>query len=247
MYQMVRETCKNTKNLFLLIDLKDIERYWRKGKKTNTHLENYCKQQNLDLIDNSNIKKSDLNSRGLHLQERGSSELAKDFLDYFYWVCATGNGFTVQYEQSKFCIVKELRNNKLSHPKCVSLVYLNINSIRNTFSSIPLLIDNNLDIFSKAETKQDSLFPESRFILPGMGKPFQLDVTSRKGGLLVFINNDTPSKYHRSFHLLGDTQAISLEINLKQRKLLVVSIYRPPDQNLDYFFVIHYRLTWSLS
>ena len=24
--------------------------------------------------------------------------------------------------------------------------------------------------------------------------------------------------------------------NLKQRKLLVVSIYRPPDQNLDYFF-----------
>ena len=71
-----------------------------KIKKTNTHLENYCKQQNLDLIDNSNIKKSDLNSRGLHLQ----------FLDYFYWVCATGNGVPDQSEQSKFCIVLRTKN-----------------------------------------------------------------------------------------------------------------------------------------
>ena len=83
--KMVRETCKNTKLCFSSLicrnDLKDID---EKVKKTNTHLENYCKQQNLDFIDNSNIKKSDLNSRGLHLQERGSSELAKYFLDYFY-------------------------------------------------------------------------------------------------------------------------------------------------------------------
>ena len=103
--------CKNGqgdiwKHLFFLIDLSNCpERYWRKGKKTNTHLENYCKQQNLDFIDNSNIKKSDLNSRGLHLQERGSNKLAKNFLDYFYWVCATGNGFPDQSEQS-FALLK---------------------------------------------------------------------------------------------------------------------------------------------
>ena len=68
-----------------------------------------------------------------------------------------------------------------------------------------------------------------------MRKPFLLDVTSRKGGLLVLGNSDIPSKYLRSFHIPGDTQAIPFEINLKQRKLLFVSIYRPPDQNLDYF------------
>ena len=83
--KMVRETCKNSKLCFSSLicqnDLKDID---EKVKKTNTHLENYCKQQNLGFIDNSNIKKSDLNSRGLHLQERGSSKLAKNFLDYFY-------------------------------------------------------------------------------------------------------------------------------------------------------------------
>ena len=37
------------------------------------------------------------------------------------------------------------------------------------------------------------------------------------------------------FHLPEDRLAIPFETNLKQRKLLVVSIYRPPDQNLDYF------------
>ena len=68
-----------------------------------------------------------------------------------------------------------------------------------------------------------------------MRKPFRLDVTSRKGGLLVFVNNDILCKYLRNFHLPRDIQAIPIEINLKQRKLLVVSIYRPSDQNLDYF------------
>ena len=114
--------------------------------------------------------------------------------------------------------------------------YLNTNSVRNKFFSIPHLIDNNIDIFTIAETKLDSSFPDSQFLMPGMRKPFRLDVTSRKGGLLVFVNNDIPCKYLRNFHLPRDIQAIPIEINLKQRKLLVVSIYRPPDQ------IFHYKL-----
>ena len=81
----VRETCRDTKHCFSILiyrtDLKDID---EKVIKTNTHLENYCKQQNLDFTDNSNIRKSDLISRGLHLQERSSSKLIKIFLDYLY-------------------------------------------------------------------------------------------------------------------------------------------------------------------
>ena len=77
---MVRETCKNTEicfsSLICRTDQKDID---EKLKKTNTHLENHCKQQNLGFIDNCNLKRSNLNSGGLYLQERGSSKL-----DYFY-------------------------------------------------------------------------------------------------------------------------------------------------------------------
>ena len=78
---MVRETCKNTKlrfsSMICRTDLKDID---GKAIKTNTNLENYCKQQNLDFIDNSNIKKSDLSSRGLPLHGLGSSNLRFIFI-----------------------------------------------------------------------------------------------------------------------------------------------------------------------
>ena len=51
----------------------------------------------------------------------------------------------------------------------------------------------------------------------------------------MFVNKDIPPKYLQSFHLPGVIQPITLEINLEQCKLLVVSVYLPPDQNLDYF------------
>ena len=91
-----------------------------------------------------------------------------------------------------------------------------------------------MDISAIVETKLDSSFPESQFILPGMRKPFRLDVTSRKDGLLAFanndirskyVNNDIPSKYLRSFHLPGDIQAIPLEINLKAIPLEIINDY----------------------
>ena len=77
-----------------------------------------------------------------------------------------------------------------------------------------------MDIFTVGETKLDSSFSESQILLPEMRKPFRLDVTNRKGGLLVYVDNDIPSKYLQSFHLPGDSQAIPLEIKLKQGKLL---------------------------
>ena len=77
-----------------------------------------------------------------------------------------------------------------------------------------------MDIFTVGETKLDSSFSESQILLPEMRKPFRLDVANRKGGLLVYVYNDIPSKYLQSFHLPGDLQAIPLEIKLKQGKLL---------------------------
>ena len=68
-----------------------------------------------------------------------------------------------------------------------------------------------------------------------MKKPYRFDVSSTKGGLLVYINKNISSKYLRSFHLPNHIQAIPIEVHLKQGKLLVVSIYRPPDQKLANF------------
>ena len=79
-------------------------------------------------------------------------------------------------------------------------------------------------MFTIAETKLDSSFPERQFLLPGMGKPLWLNSTSKKGGLLVFVNNNVPSKYFWSFHLPKDIQAIPFDKKLKRRKLVIFSI-----------------------
>ena len=66
-------------------------------------------------------------------------------------------------------------------------------------------------------------------------KTLQVDVNSRKGGLFVYVRKNIQSKYLQSSHLPNDVQVIPIEVNLKQRKLLVVSIYRSPKQMLANF------------
>ena len=83
--KLVKENCKDTKLSFSSVicrtNVKDIA---DTINTTNFHLQNYCKQQSVGFIDNGNIKKLDLNSKGLHLHERGGSKLAKHLLDFIY-------------------------------------------------------------------------------------------------------------------------------------------------------------------
>ena len=81
--KLVKETCKNTKLGFSSVlcrtDIKDIS---STVNTRNSQLENYYKKQNLVFIDNRNIKKSDLNSKALHLHQHGRSKLVKKLLDF---------------------------------------------------------------------------------------------------------------------------------------------------------------------
>ena len=84
-----------------------------------------------------------------------------------------------------------------------------------------------------------------------MKKSYRFDGSSRTRGLLVYVNKNILSKYLRSFHPPNDMQVIPIEVNLKQRKLLIVSICRPPDQKLAYFLssitdlLDHYLKTYA--
>ena len=48
----------------------------------NNRLKNYCQQQDIGFIDNTNIGVSDLNSRKLHLNRKGNSKLTKNILEH---------------------------------------------------------------------------------------------------------------------------------------------------------------------
>ena len=70
-----------------------------------------------------------------------------------------------------------------------------LREIKNKFSDILCSVENNLDVIIISETKLGSSFSDSQFLLERMKKPYRLNVSAKKGGLLVIVNKDNPSKY----------------------------------------------------
>ena len=129
-------------------------------------------------------------------------------------------------------VLKALRND---NPSNLNFCYLNINSVRNKFTDLKTIINGNVDIASTAETKLDGSFPCAQFILDGYHTPYRLDVNSKNGGLLVYVKSSIPSRSLSCNEDCNSIQAIPFEINLRKKKWLVISIYRPPSQNSEYF------------
>jgi len=71
--------------------------------------------------------------------------------------------------------------------------------------------------------------------LDGYKQPYRLDISSKSGGLLVFVKSDIPSKLLSGFETPKGYQFVSIELNLRKQKWLIVSIYRPPSLNIDTF------------
>ena len=80
----------------------------------------------------------------------------------------------------------------------------------------------------QAEIKLNSSFPECQLLQKEMRKIYTSDVA-------LFFNEDIPSKHLHSCKIPPAIQAVPVEVNSKQRKLLILSIYRPTVQNLDFF------------
>ena len=81
--KQVKKLSPNTKIAFssivTRIDKKDIS---KTVQDTNSRLKNYCSQKNIDSIQNSNIIEEHLSIKKLHLNKKGNSLLANNFLKY---------------------------------------------------------------------------------------------------------------------------------------------------------------------
>ena len=71
--------------------------------------------------------------------------------------------------------------------------------------------------------------------MPGYNKPYQLGITDKQGGLLVYIKFDLPSKLLSIHNTSNDIQVIPFELNLRKEKWMFMCIYRLPKQNSQYF------------
>ena len=134
--------------------------------------------------------------------------------------------------------MSHLRNLRSKNAGNIIFSYLNINSIRNKFENLCELVAGNVDILCIAETKLGPSFPNSQFLIPSFHKPLRMDDNSRRGGLLVYIKSSLPSKMLTKFKPLNNTQIIPFVLNLRRDKWLLVSIYKPPLQNNQYFVSI---------
>ena len=60
-------------------------------------------------------------------------------------------------------------------------------------------------------------------------------MSEKSGGILVHINSSIPSRQLHCGNLNLSIQAVPFEINLRNDKWLVISVYRRPSQNSEYF------------
>ena len=100
------------------------------------------------------------------------------------------------------------------------LSYLNINSYRNKIEDIKSSIIDYVDVLCVSETKLDSSFPVSQFLIPGFKQPYRMDVSQNSGGLLIYVRNHIPAKELPCPALPNDIQCLAFEIVLRNRKWL---------------------------
>ena len=100
---------------------------------------------------------------------------------------------------------------------------------------LKVLISKNLDILVITETKLDSTFPVTQFLIEGY-KSYILDRNRHGGGILVYVREDIPGKELTKHTQPSDIEGIFLEINLRKTRWLLFACYHPPSQSDDYFF-----------
>ena len=105
------------------------------------------------------------------------------------------------------------------------LAHLNINSLRNKFDALKLLIKDKIDILVVTETKLDETFPMTQFHIEGFKSPIRLDRNAYGGGIIVYIRENIPSKLLQKLTFESDSEGIFFELHLRKTKFLFFASY----------------------
>ena len=128
-----------------------------------------------------------------------------------------------------------LKKLKISNLNRLVIGHLNINSLRNKFESLKLLIKGNIDILVLTESKLDNTFPLQQFAIEGYSMPFRLDNSATSGGVIIYVREDIPSRELTSHTAIDNFEGIFLEINLRKTKWLIFGGYNHNKSNINIF------------
>ena len=99
-----------------------------------------------------------------------------------------------------------------------------------------MAIGNNIDVLVLTETKLDSSFPTSQFLLEGFTTPYRMDRNRYGGGIMIYVREDIPSKLLKRHEFPSDIEGMFIELNLKKVKWLLLGTYHPPNASDSYYF-----------
>ena len=133
-----------------------------------------------------------------------------------------------------------LSKQRLTYPKDLIIGHLNINSVRNKFSSLQQTVLSKTDIFLLSETKIDDSSPNSQFLTEDL-KIYRKYRTKTGGGLLLYVNGNLPGQIINSYKFKENSERILFEFSVSNKKWLLLGNYRPPSQN-DLSFISELNL-----
>ena len=87
----------------------------------------------------------------------------------------TGNDIRNSHLSCSQDFSQELKNLRIENIANPTFAYLNINSIKTSLTIV--------------ETKTDAYFITAQFLLENYHQPFRLDINSKSGGILVYLNH----------------------------------------------------------
>ena len=125
-----------------------------------------------------------------------------------------------------FIVNSVLRHLRLNHHQQVAIGHLNINSIRNKFDLMKIMLTRVIDISMITETKFDDSFPASQFEIDDFSRPFRLD-RNKNGGILLYIRSYIVAFKLNNYIFSNDIEAFFIEINIKGNKWLICCSYNP--------------------
>ena len=236
----VKKVSHNTKIAFSsIVTCKDRQNIDKKVLEVNSHLKNYCRQKNIDFIDNNNIKEEHLGVKKLHLNKRGNSVLASNILKYLRSTFRNGHNDSnclriksvehiselSESNAGDVVVFKSLKDVRIKNLNRIVLPHLNINSLRNKFDLLTDQIKGNVDVLVISENKLDDSFPTGQFKIPGDASPFRLDRDENGDGSMVFVREDIPVKFLSSEN--KPIEAFFFELNFHKKKWLVCCSYNP--------------------
>ena len=89
---------------------------------------------------------------------------------------------------------KTLKNIRISNINKLIFDHLKSYSLRNKFDPLWEQIHDSIDIFMMSETKLNDSFPQGQFLIEGFHLPFRFDCNKTGGCILLYLQEDIPSK-----------------------------------------------------